>query len=122
LAFDLAEPWAKLSDQLHHWRARWRALLLGLTLDESRHRQQLRNLPTQDRARQLVTREECSSVERGKQIIRRRTSSPEVKVLLLTHIASVPAFQSAEDDGGQNSKSAEHKKCLMKAVNHLSWI
>ncbi len=45
-------------------------------------------------------------------------SSPEVKVLLLAHIAAVTALQLMKDDRGQDGDAAEDQERLMDATNH----
>ena len=46
--------------------------------------------------------------------------SSEVKVLLSGLVLAVTAFQSVEDDRGQDGKCAEDEKGLVKAANHLA--
>ena len=46
-------------------------------------------------------------------------ASPGMKLLLLAHVVAVPAFQSAEDDRGQDGESAQDEERLVDAVNHF---
>ncbi len=46
--------------------------------------------------------------------------SSEVKVLLSGLVLAVSAFQSVEDDRGQDGKCAEDEESLVEAANHLA--